>query len=285
MAAFSNQAFLTYSGQSVASNLVTGQVVSPLTLTKTALSGTYSPGGDLTYVVTIVNAGATAFENLTLTDDLGAYPAGQGTLVPLAYVEGTAAWFINGTRQPDPAMNPRAPLVISGLSVPVGGNVVVLYEASVTEAAPPTAGSEIVNTVTLSGNGISAPLEARASVTVENAPILAIDKALSPASVEPGGQLTYTFTIRNSGNADADASTDVAVSDLFDPALTGLTVTLDGSTLSTGTDYAYDEATGQFDTVPGRITVPAAVFAQAADTGRWQITPGEAVLVVRGTVG
>ena len=285
MASFTNQAFLTYSGRSVASNLVTGQLVSPLTLTKTALSDTYGAGGDVTYVITIVNAGAAAFEHLTLTDDLGAYPAGQGTLVPLAYVEGTAAWFINGVRQPDPVVTPGAPLVLGGISVPAGGNAVVLYEAAVTEAAPLAPGGQILNTVTLTGNGISTPLEARAAVTAELAADLSIDKALSPASVEPGGRLTYTFTIRNTGNAAAEAAANVAVSDLFDPALTGLTVTLNGAPLTAGTDYTYDETTGQFDTVPGRITVPAAVFAQAADTGDWQITPGQAVLVVTGTVG
>ena len=285
MASFTNQAFLTYSGRSVASNLVTGQLVSPLTLTKSALSDVYSAGGDVTYVVTIVNAGSTSFEHLTLTDDLGAYPAGQQTLQPLALVPGSAAWFVNGTPQPAPTVQAGPPLAITGISVPAGGNAVILYEAAVTEAAPQAPGSEIVNTVTLTGDSIPTPLEAEATVTAELAADLSIDKALSPASVEHGGQLTYTFTIRNNGNAEADAAANVAVSDRFDPALTGLTVTLNGAPLTAGTDYTYDETTGQFDTVPGRITVPAAVFAQAADTGDWQITPGQAVLVVTGTVG
>ena len=284
MASFTNQAFLTYSGRSAASNLVTGQVVSPLTLTKAALSGTYGAGGDVTYVVTIVNAGASAFEGLTLTDDLGAYPVGPKSLQPLAWTEGSAAWFVNGTPQPAPTVQAGPPLVISGLSVPAGGNVVVLYEAAVTEAAPLAPGSEIVNTAALSGDGIPTPLEAQATVTAELAAELSIDKAVSPASVEHGGQLTYTFTIRNTGNAAADAAANAVLSDLFDPILSGLAVTLNGASLTADTDYTYAPATGQFATVPGRITVPAAVFTQAPDTGDWQITPGEAVLTVQGTV-
>ena len=45
-----------------------------------------------------------------------------------------------------------------------------------------------------------------------------------------------------------------------------------------GTGYTYDEATGQFATVPGVITVPAATFTQGAD-GAYTRTPGLATLV------
>ena len=51
----------------------------------------------------------------------------------------------------------------------------------------------------------------------------------------------------------------------------------------TRTDYTYDETTGIFATLPGRITVPAATYTQAED-GTWVTTPGTAVLTVTGTV-
>jgi hypothetical protein len=48
-------------------------------------------------------------------------------------------------------------------------------------------------------------------------------------------------------------------------------------------EYNYDEATGQFTTNAGQITVPAATYTQEVD-GTWTVTPGTAVLTVTGTV-
>lgn len=74
------------------------------------------------------------------------------------------------------------------------------------------------------------------------------------------------------------------VTDTFDPILSGLTVTLDGVTLVEGTDYTYNQNSGEFATVAGRITVPAATAVQDSTTGVWSITPGSTTLVVTGTV-
>lgn len=284
MASFTNQAHLSYNGRSVASNVVTGQMLSPLTLTKTAVVDTYAPTDTVTYVITIVNSGATAYTDLTLTDDLGAYAAGGQTVYPLSYTPDSAVWFINGTRQADPTAS-GAPLVISGLSVPAGGNAVILYEAATTDAAPLAEGSEITNAVTLTGSGIGTPLTAQATVTVEAQANLRITKSLSPAVVAENGSLTYTFLIQNEGNLPAGADAAVAVTDTFDPILRDLTVTLNGEPLAVTTGYTYDQTTGVFATVAGQITVPAATFSQSTETGDWETVPGEAVLTVTGTVG
>ena len=73
------------------------------------------------------------------------------------------------------------------------------------------------------------------------------------------------------------------MSDTFQPTLSNLAVTLNGTPLAVGTDYTYNEATGAFATVPGRITVPAATFARNAE-GAFVTTPGVATLVVSGRV-
>ena len=284
MASFTNQAHLSYNGRSVASNVVTGQMLSPLTLTKTAVVDTYAPTDTVTYVITIVNSGATAYTDLTLTDDLGAYAAGGQTVYPLSYTPDSAVWFINGTRQADPTAS-GAPLVISGLSVPAGGNAVILYEAATTDAAPLAEGSEITNAVTLTVSGIGPPLTAQATVTVEAQANLRITKSLSPAVVAENGSLTYTFLIQNEGNLPAGADATVVVTDTFDPILRDLTVTLNDLPLAVTTGYTYDESTGAFATVAGQITVPAATFSQSTETGDWETVPGEAVLTVTGTVG
>ena len=98
-----------------------------------------------------------------------------------------------------------------------------------------------------------------------------------------GDTLTYTFMIQNRGNTEADAASDVVVTDVFDPALTAVAATLDGAALTEGTDYTYDAATGTFASTTGRITVPAATFTRA-DDGTVTVTPGMTTLQISGTV-
>ncbi len=285
MASFTNQATLTYNGLTVASNVVTGQVISPLTLSKTAVEDVYAPGDTISYVVSIVNDGSVTYENLSLTDDLGGYEIGGGqTAYPLAYVADSLRFFLNGVLQPAPTVTAGPPLNVTGISVPAGGNAMLVYETEVTAAAPLTAESQITNTVTLSGTGLATPLTAGAAVSVTNGPELSIVKSLSPAAVEENGQITYSFLIQNTGNEPAGPEAAIAISDLFDPILSNLTVTLDGQSMAKSTGYSYNETTGQFDTVAGQITVPAATYAQDAATGDWIVTPGETVLTVTGTV-
>ena len=285
MASFTNQATLRYNGLQVNSNVVTGQTVSTVTLTKTPVGTVYGPGDTITYVISLVNSGSAAVENQTLTDDLGGYEIGGGqTAYPLAYEADSIQYYVNGVLQPAPTVTPGPPLSVTGLSVPAGGNAVLVYEARVTAAAPLTVGAQITNTVSLAGAGRMEPLTAQATVSMVTGPMLTILKSLSPAVVGENGQLTYTFLIQNTGNEAAGADAAIAVSDLFNPILSNLSVTLDGQPLALTTDYTYDQGSGQFNTVPGKITVPAAVYAQDTATGNWTVTPGESTLVVTGTV-
>ncbi len=89
--------------------------------------------------------------------------------------------------------------------------------------------------------------------------------------------------VQNSGSAAAVATDNAVITDIFSPILSDLTVTFNGQVWTEGVDYTYDEATGQFATVPGRITVPAATFTQN-ESGVWVTEPGTAVLRVTGTV-
>ena len=97
------------------------------------------------------------------------------------------------------------------------------------------------------------------------------------------GRVTYTFLIQNSGNEAIVATDNASVTDTFDPILTDLVVTFNGTVLAEGTGYTYNAATGQFATVPGAITVPAATYTQDA-TGAYTTTPGIATLTVTGTI-
>ena len=283
MATFTNRATLSYNGRTVDSNTVTGTFLQTLTVTKTALSDTYTAGETVTYAVSLVNSGATALTALTLTDDLGAFDFGGTTLYPLSVVPGAILFYVNGVLQPTPTVVSTQPLTLQGLSVPAGGDAVVVYQAAVTDAAPLDVDAQITNTVTVTGGGLIDPLTDDATVTVENAPFMTINKALSPVAVPENGTLTYTFIIQNYGNTAAVATDDVIITDIFDPVLELLSVTLNGTVLTEGAGYTYNAVSGAFATTAGTITVPAATFTRAPD-GTVLVTPGEATLVVVGTI-
>ena len=281
MATFTNRATLSYSGGSVDSNTVTGEILEALAVQKNAVMDDYTAMDDVTYVIVLRNTGAVALTNLTITDDLGAYTQGTETRYPLAYTVGSMNYYVNGALQPAPAVTAGPPMVIQGISVPAGGTVMLIYEASVTRYAPLGAAATITNTATVTGNGVTAPLTAAETISTEDRADLS--KSVCPAIVTENGQLTYTFVIENTGNTPAAAGDNVVVTDTFDPRLTGINVTFNGTTWTENVNYTYNPTTGEFATVAGQITVPAAVYTQQAD-GTWTVTPGASTLVVTGQV-
>ena len=284
MAIFSNQATLTYNGNTTNSNIAYGEILDVLSATKTAVEGTYTPGEVVTYVVTLRNTGSTALTGITITDDLGGYTFEGTTVYPLTYEAGSATLFVNGVPQAAPAVTAGPPLVVSGLTIPAGGDLVLVYQAQVNEFANPAAGGTIVNTVTVTGDGISTPITATETVTVAAAPNLTISKSISPAQVVDNDRVTYTFVIQNTGNEAVVATDNAAITDVFDPILTDLTVTFEGSTWTEGVQYTYDETTGLFTTLPGALPVPAATYTQDPTTGAYVLTPGTVTLTVIGTI-
>ena len=284
MAIFSNQATLTYNGNTTNSNIAYGEILDVLAATKTAVQGSYTPGELVTYVVTLRNTGNTALTDLTVTDDLGAYQFGDATVYPLTYEAGSATVFVNGVPQAAPTVAAGPPLVVSGLSVPAGGDLVLVYQARANAFADPAAGGTIVNTVTVTGNGLNNPVTATETVTGSTAADLSITKSISPTQVVDNDRVTYTFVIRNSGNEAVAATDDAVITDTFDPILTALVVTYNGETWTEGVQYTYNAATGLFTTLPGALTVPAATYTQDPATGEYTVTPGIATLVVTGTI-
>ena len=284
MAIFSNQATLTYNGSSTNSNVVYGEILDVLVATKTAVEGTYTPGQIVTYVVTLRNTGTGVLNGLTVTDDLGGYVFNGTTVYPLTYVDGSAALFTNGVPQAAPAVTAGPPLVFTGISVPAGGDAVLVYQAQANTFADPAPGGTVVNTVTVTGDGLNAPVTATETVDAAVDAALTISKSVTPAQVVDNDRITYTFVIQNSGNQPVVATDNASVSDTFDPILTALSVTFDGAVWTQGVQYNYNEATGLFTTVPGQILVPAATYVQDPVTGAYTATPGIATLVVTGTV-
>lgn len=284
MAIFSNQATLTYNGTTTNSNIAFGEILDVLIATKTAVEDGYTPGQLVTYVVTLRNTGTAPLTGLTVTDDLGAYTFGGETVYPLTYEDGSATLFVNGVPQGAPTVDAGPPLVITGLSIPASGDAVLVYQARVNEFANPAAGGEIVNTVTVTGDGISTPITATETVTADTAPNVTITKSITPTQVVDNDRVTYTFLLQNFGNEAVVATDNATIADTFDPILTDLVVTFNGAPWTEGVQYTYDEVTGLFQTVPSAITIPAATYTQDPATGAYAVNPGSATLVVTGTI-
>ena len=283
MAQFTNQAQLRYGNSIANSNIAVGELLEVLSASKTAVRKTYGQNDTVTYVITIVNAGTTAFSGIIITDDLGAYTFGEGTLVPLTYIADTVKYYVNGVLQTAPAVTAAPSLVISGLTVPANGDITVVYEAEVNAFAPMDAAGAITNTAVVSGGGVT-PITVTETIRTESTPILTITKSVSPVPVTENGILTYTFLIQNAGSAPADTATGAVITDTFNPILSNLSVTFNGTAWTETTNYTYDETTGEFATIAGQITVPAATYTQDSETGVWVADPGVSTLVVKGTI-
>ncbi len=284
MAIFSNQATLNYNGVATNSNVVFGEVLETLNATKIALEADYAPGGAVTYAVTLRNTGAAPVTDVTVTDDLGAYTLGTNTVYPLDLAATNVRVFVNGVVQNDVTVNQGPPLVVSGIDIPAGGDAILVYQATANQFAPPAAGGAITNTATITGGGLTVPLTVTQTINAATAPNLTITKAISPVQVVENDRVTYTITIRNFGNEAVVSTDNATITDTFDPILTDLEVTLDGAPLAELTQYTYNEANGQFATVPGALAVPAATYTQNPATGAYTVTPGTVTLVVSGTV-
>lgn len=281
MATFYNQATLTYRGGTVNSNIVSATLTEAITVSKTATTDNYRIGERLTYTVGIVNGSDMPVTSTSVTDDLGGYAFGTGTVYPLSYVDGSATLLVDGVPTAIQVVSEQ-PLTLGGFTIPAGGSAVIVYNTDVTAYAPPTVDGSIVNTVTV--NGVGTPVTATETVTAENGALLSVIKEVEPDTVTGDGPLTYTLIIQNLGNAEAGVDDNVVITDVFDPILTVTAVTLNGQPLTEGVGYTYNETTGEFATVSGAVTVPAATFTVDATSGAYTVTPGSTTLTISGTV-
>ncbi len=278
MAQFTNQAQLTYGNVVANSNIAVGEIVSSLSATKTAIRQTYNQGSEITYIINIVNSGATPINGLTANDNLGEYDFTLGTLVPLDYTEGTLRYFVNGIAQQTPAINATNGLTITGISVPAGGTALLVYATRANRFAPIGENGTITNEVVITGDCGNVTATETVSATTE--PQITITKSVSPVPVACGDTIVYTFLLQNYGASPLVATDNAVVSDIFNPILTNVTASLNGVAIP----FTYDEATGSFATSEGAIAIPAATIVQDTTTGAWTITPGSSTLVVTGTI-
>lgn len=285
MATFYNQATLSYNGNVRSSNITTGEIIEVLSADKNAVLDNYSADNDIVYVISIVNNGNMAYNNITITDNLGSYTPAETSpaVVPLTYVADSVNLYVNGVKQADPTVTETNPLTIGNISVPANSNAVVIYSARPNQFAPMGTDGSITNNAVISGNNFT-DIPVSETVTPRNTADLTISKSLTPTEVEENGAVTYTFVIQNFGNTASTADDDVVFRDVFSPVLNSLTATFNGTAWTAGTDYTYDATTGEFVTETGKIEVPPATFTQDTQTGAWSVQPGVSTLVIRGNI-
>lgn len=281
MAQFSNQAQLTYNNTVTVSNLAIGEIQDVLSMTKTAVNDFYTSDDTVTFAVNIINSGSTDLSGLTLTDNLGAYEFGTTNLVPLTYSEDTVKYFRNNVLQAPPTVSvTTGGLVITNFTVPANGTATFLYETTTNAFTPLEPNSSVTNTAELSGNFTT--VTAMETIEVNAQPELSVMKSISPIPVMENGTVTYTFIIENTGNTGVDSG--AVITDTFNPTLSNISVSFNGTQWTMGADYTYDPATGLFTSGADKITVEAASYTQNPVSGEIAVTPGTSTLIVTGTI-
>jgi uncharacterized repeat protein (TIGR01451 family) len=148
-------------------------------------------GNNLTYTITVTNAGPSAAAAAALADTL---PAGT-TFVSLASPGG---WSCTS-----PAVGASGTVSCSNPSLGVGNAVFTLV---VKVGAAVAAGTVLTNTATASSSTPDPKPgneSGTATTTVAAAADLSVTKTGAPDPVTPGGQLVYTITVTNGGPSNA----------------------------------------------------------------------------------
>ena len=174
-------------------------------------------------------------------------------------------------------------MTISGLIVPANGVTTVIYVARANQYAPLDLEGIITNTAVISGGGVTEIIVTE-TVAPESSARLTVTKSICPQTITENSRLTYTFVIQNTGNTPAFVADNVTITDTFNPILTDLIVTFNEVAWTEGVNYTYSETTGEFASIPGQITIPAATYTQDPVTGEWVVEPGVGVLTITGTV-
>ena len=169
------------------------------------------PGSQATYTLTITNTGTVAAPGgvpVVVSDQL---PAGA------AYVSSSAGTGVS-------ALTCTGASLVS-CSVTLASSLAVGASATFTLTMTLPTGSSSVNYAAVSPDGVTAPptpgpscvsASCASSTTTLTSPVLALGKT-SPAVAVPGGQVTYTLTITNSGGVATPAGVAIPMLDQLPP--------------------------------------------------------------------
>lgn len=164
-----------------------------ISITKTADTGVLTPGGTVTYTITVANTGAVAADGTTVDD---AVPAGIANQSWTCAANAGAICTGNGTGAISDTLT----------AFPPGSFVTYTIVATIADNPPGT----VVNIATANppAGGLctpgNTPAPCDAEVSGGAVPQISITKTSdATAPLTPGGTVTYTVTVTNAGSADA----------------------------------------------------------------------------------
>lgn len=275
-------------------NLASNEIITVLnadysaTLSLTASPETYSPGDIITFQADAINTNTGTLFNPVITHAL--------TGIPLSYVPNSATAFLYDDSTTPPTGTPLAITETSVANTSISfefptelaakESIILTYDMQV--ATTGTIPNSISSTDTFTANQASATgsvLTATATEVITRE-TFSIVKSSSPATVNPGDTLTYTFVLENLD------STAVTVKKVTDPlpsnyTVTGVTVkegaTGTPATYTKDTDYSVDTTTNELTIAPATATTQKLNVPAATGTAP-NITPGTITITITGTV-
>jgi large repetitive protein len=162
-----------------------------LQITKTAAPKTVKVGENVTYTLLVVNNGPDAAQNVLVSDDL---PAGE------SYVSDNAGCEAN--------VQQEVKCELGELAKGAESTIQIVVKIGLTLSHSTVANTAVVSSPTADPD--EANNESTATVEVEPAADLSIEKTASPTSVNVKGEVTYTLLVVNHG---PDAAQNVVVTD------------------------------------------------------------------------
>ncbi|MBQ7579014.1 MAG: DUF11 domain-containing protein [Clostridia bacterium] len=283
MAIISNQGSIAYSfsgsttretAQSNVANINLAEEFN-LVIDKFAVNENFLPGENITYQLAISNTGTGILYNVTLADDLG-------TNDYLTFAPGSAYLITEEERisiSPD-TTDPLTFILPSPLTS--GETAYLTYIATVSESISPSVTS-ITNTIYGTANGGSATgvevsANASATITAKEFANVMVTKSASENDVNVGESFSYTFTLTNSGNTDAN---DVSLTDALPEnfVITSITSTTDDVVTNwTTSDYSLDTSTNTLS-LPSETTAQELIVPASTDG-----TVGETTITITGYI-
>ncbi len=231
-----------------------------LTATKT-VSGSFTVGGTLTYTVTITNNGTGAQNDNTGHEFTDTLPSGL-TLVSATASSGTAATAGNTVNW-------------DGTLAPLGGSVTITITATVNSGTQGTtisnqgtvsydSNNDNVNDATLLTDDPSVGGAADPTTFTVASAMLTGTKTAS-GTFKPGGTVTYTIVLSNSGSSATPDNPGNELTDVLPSSLTPVSATASsGTALLTGNTVTWNGSVPAGGSVT--ITIVATIKASAADS-------------------
>jgi uncharacterized repeat protein (TIGR01451 family) len=167
-----------------------------ITLTKTLSSGSGVPGSVNVYSLTVRNVGVATADGVALSETIPPYTRFDSAA-------SSAGWSCS------PSINPGATCALSVGSLTPGAAQSATFALRI-DSTLPAAATSVTNTACSATSTTGDPTANNCSTITTplgGAPSLSLTKTLSSGTATPGATLTWSLTLRNTGNREAAAPT------------------------------------------------------------------------------